>query len=230
MPLASFSKPHALRPCAYIGSYFSPEVIEMKRKEFFSSSAWLLAIFVCILMFVGSAMAAGSAEKVLYRFKGGSDGYAPFAGLIADKVGNLYGTTADGGAGCQGGCGTVFELSPASGGRWTETVLHRFTGGSDGAVPESGLIFDTAGNLYGTTIHGGASGDGTIFQLMAPARSGRAWTLNVLHSFIGHTDGKLSMGTLTFNIVAWVTAIAMIALTLVLTYTALFQQSVPPPP
>jgi uncharacterized repeat protein (TIGR03803 family) len=199
MRLASFRRPHAPRPCAHTGSYFSPEVIEMERKQFLSSNTWLLAIFVCVRVFVGSAVAAGSAESVLYRFKGGSDGYAPFAGLIADKVGNLYATTADGGAGCHGGCGTVFELSPASGGRWTETVLYRFTGGGDGAVPESGLIFDAAGNLYGTTIHGGASGDGTIFQLMAPTGPGRAWTLNVLHSFIGHTDGKLSMGNLIFD-------------------------------
>ena len=171
----------------------------MKRKQVLSSSAWLLAIFVCILMFVGSAMAAGSTERVLYRFKGGSDGYAPFAGLIADMAGNLYGTTADGGAGCQGGCGTVFELSPASGGRWTETVLYRFTGAGDGAVPESGLIFDAAGSLYGTTIHGGSSGDGTVFELTAPARPEGAWTLNVLHNFIGQTDGKISMGTLIFD-------------------------------
>jgi uncharacterized repeat protein (TIGR03803 family) len=171
----------------------------MKGNESPLTSASSLAIFAAILMFAGTAIAAGSTEKVLYRFQGGNDGSAPFAGLIADKAGNLYGTTADGGAGaCQGGCGTVFELSPASGGRWTETVLYRFTGGSDGAVPETGLIFDTTGNLYGTTIHGGSSGDGTVFQLTAPAPTGSAWTLNVLHNFIGH-DGRLSMGTLVFD-------------------------------
>jgi uncharacterized repeat protein (TIGR03803 family) len=160
----------------------------------------MLAVFAAILMFAGSAIAAGPTETVLYRFKGGNDGVAPFAGLIADKAGNLYGTTADGGAGaCQGGCGSVFELSPASGGRWTETVLYRFTDGSDGAVPETGLIFDATGNLYGTTIHGGSSGDGTVFQLTAPTTHGSAWTLNVLHSFIGHTDGKYPLGSLIFD-------------------------------
>jgi uncharacterized repeat protein (TIGR03803 family) len=159
-----------------------------------------MAIFAAVLMFAGSATAAGPAEQVLYRFKGGSDGSAPLAGLVADKAGNLYGTTSDGGAGeCQGGCGTVFELSPASGGRWTETVLYRFTGGSDGAGPEAGLIFDTPGNLYGTTIYGGSSDNGTIFQLAAPATHGGNWTLNVLHSFIGHKDGKYCLGSLIFD-------------------------------
>src|ERR1700674_5485561 len=149
-------------------------------------------------MFAGTAMAAGSTERVLYRFKGGHDGSAPFAGLIADNAGNLYGTTADGG-GETCGCGTIFELSPASGGRWTETVLYRFTGGSDGAFPETGLIFDTAGNLYGTTIYGGSSDDGTVFQLMAPAPLGSAWTLNVLHSFKGVNDGIDPVGALIFD-------------------------------
>jgi uncharacterized repeat protein (TIGR03803 family) len=171
----------------------------MKGNESSLTIASWLAVFAAILMFAGSAIAAGSTERVLYRFKGGSDGSAPFAGLIADTAGNLYGTTADGGAGCQGGCGTVFELSPAAGGGWTETVLYRFTGGSDGATPEAGLTFDTASNLYGTTIYGGASDDGTIFQLTAAATPGSPWTLKVLHSFIGHIDGKYSLGSLVFD-------------------------------
>jgi uncharacterized repeat protein (TIGR03803 family) len=171
----------------------------MKGTESPLTIASSLAIFAALLMFAGSTMAAGPTERVLYRFKGGNDGSAPFAGLVADKAGNLYGTTADGGGGCHGGCGTVFELSPTSGGGWAETVLYRFTGGSDGATPEAGLTFDTAGNLYGTTIYGGSSDDGTIFQLAASATPGGAWTLNVLHSFIGHTDGKYSLGSLIFD-------------------------------
>jgi uncharacterized repeat protein (TIGR03803 family) len=172
----------------------------MKGNESPLTIASPLAIFAAILMFAASALAAGSTERVLYRFKGGSDGSAPLAGLIADTAGNLYGTTSSGGAGsCQGGCGTVFELSPAAGGGWTETILYSFTGGSDGATPEAGLVFDTAGNLYGTTIYGGASDDGTIFQLTAPATRGSAWTLNVLHSFIGRIDGKYSLGSLVFD-------------------------------
>lgn len=172
----------------------------MKGDESPLTIASSLAIFAALLMLAGSAIAAGSTERVLYRFKGGADGSTPLAGLIADQAGNLYGTTADGGGGkCQGGCGTVFELSPALGGGWTETVLYRFTGGSDGAFPETGLIFDTAGDLYGTTIYGGASDDGTIFRLRAPAASGGPWTLKVLHSIFGHADGKYPWGSLIFD-------------------------------
>jgi len=172
----------------------------MKSNESTLTIARSLAIFAAVLTFACSAIAAGPTERVLYRFKGGSDGSAPYAGLIADKVGNLFGTTSDGGAGaCQGGCGIVFELRPASSGGWTETVLYRFTGGSDGAFPEAGLIFDTAGNLYGTTIYGGSSEDGTVFRLTAPATPGSVWTLNVLHNFIGHTDGKYCYGSLVFD-------------------------------
>ncbi len=172
----------------------------MKGNESRLTIACSLAILATILLFVGYAVAAGPTEKVLYRFKGGNDGSAPHAGLIADKAGNLYGTTPSGGSGeCRGGCGTIFQLSPASGGRWTETVLYRFTGGSDGAFPNAGLIFDTAGNLYGTTIYGGSSDDGTIFQLAASHTPGGTWTLNVLHSFVANTDGNYSLGSLVFD-------------------------------
>jgi uncharacterized repeat protein (TIGR03803 family) len=165
----------------------------------FTLASWL-AVFVAILMFVGNAIAAGPTERVLYRFKGGSDGSAPAAGLIADAAGNLYGTTTNGGAAsCQGGCGTVFELSPTAGGRWTETVVYRFTGGSDGAIPQTGLTFDAGGNLYGTTIHGGALGDGVVFQLTAPATPGGGRKLKVLHSFVGPTEGEYPWGTLVFD-------------------------------
>ena len=80
-------------------------------------------------------------KEVLYSFKGGKDGkYPTYPGLIFDKAGNLYGTTFDGGIGPLGGFGTVFELTPKADGSWTETVLHRFTGGRDGAFPYSGLV------------------------------------------------------------------------------------------
>jgi uncharacterized repeat protein (TIGR03803 family) len=102
---------------------------------------------------------------VLYTFTGGSDGGNPAAGLIADSNANLYGTSLEGGAsgsGCGGfGCGTVFKLSPGG----TETVLYSFTGGGDGGTPYAGLIVDSSGNLYGTTEEGGASGNGTVFEL-----------------------------------------------------------------
>ena len=99
---------------------------------------------------------------VLHGFARG-EGEQPQAGLIADAAGNLYGTTAGGGASTNCGafgCGAVFKLTPTG----TLSVLHNFTG-SDGAEPFAGLIADAAGNLYGTTVLGGASGDGTVFKL-----------------------------------------------------------------
>jgi uncharacterized repeat protein (TIGR03803 family) len=108
---------------------------------------------------------------VLYSFAG-SDGSHPRAGLIADAAGNLNGTTHNGGT---SGYGTVFQLTPSG----ALNVLHSFTGGSDGTYPEAGLIADAAGNLYGTTYGGGASGQGTVFQLTPSG------ALNVLHSFTG---------------------------------------------
>jgi hypothetical protein len=95
---------------------------------------------------------------VLYDFcsvEGCADGYTPDSGLIFDSRGNLYGTTS-------GGNGNVFELSPPgpASNAWTETVLHAFTGGADGDSPSGGLIFDSQGNLYGTTTQGGAKGGG----------------------------------------------------------------------
>jgi uncharacterized repeat protein (TIGR03803 family) len=104
------------------------------------------------------------SESVLYSFMGGSDGALPVASLLFDKSGALYGVTGNGGA---FGFGTVFKLAPptSSGGAWSERVLHSFTGGSDGAFPLAGLIFDQAGALYGTTTEGGAVGFGTVFKM-----------------------------------------------------------------
>jgi uncharacterized repeat protein (TIGR03803 family) len=100
-------------------------------------------------------------ESVLHSFSG-PDGADPTAGLVFDVVGNLYGDTTQGG---RGGVGVVFKLTPNSNGTWTEHVLHAFTGGKDGARPYDTLIFDGAGNLYGTTILGGSAGQGTVFKL-----------------------------------------------------------------
>lgn len=127
---------------------------------------------------------------VLWNFKGGpGDGATPHATLVRDSSGNLYGTTAGGGLNsksCNGGCGTVFELSQVSG-SWRETVLHSFTGGSDGAIPYAGVILDPAGTLYGATMGGGAFNDGTVYSV-APLGGG-AWQQTVLHSFTGNPDG-----------------------------------------
>jgi uncharacterized repeat protein (TIGR03803 family) len=143
-------------------------------------------------------------ESVLYSFAGGTDGASPWAGLIFDKAGNLYGTTAAGGSSnCTGGCGTVFELSPPAvqGGAWTETVLYRFAGGTDGSSPWASLIFDAKGNLYGTTGYGGGkTNGGTAFELAPPATQGGAWTETVLHKFGNGDDGANPLSNLTFGL------------------------------
>jgi uncharacterized repeat protein (TIGR03803 family) len=136
---------------------------------------------------------AAGKEKVLYRFCSVSnctDGASPFAGLIFDKTGSLYGTTAGGGTGTncwpEHGCGTVFKLTLDANGKWTEKVLYSFEGGADGVGP-SELIFDKAGNLYGTTTSGGGnnqycpSGCGVVFELRPRAKG--AWTERILYSF-----------------------------------------------
>jgi uncharacterized repeat protein (TIGR03803 family) len=133
-------------------------------------------------------------ESVLYSFSGGTDGADPEASVIFDADGNLYGTTTNGGnSNCAFGCGVVFELTPNSGGGWTEQVLHRFAGdGRDGAVPTAGLIFDSSGNLYGTTSRGGAQDEGTIFQLTP--HPGKAWEEKVLYDFVDGSVGGSTSG------------------------------------
>ena len=132
-----------------------------------------MAIALAALSLAGGALAA-PVETVLYSFKGkgASDGAGPLAGLIADKEGALYGTTQNGGTGNgDSGFGTVFKLTPPTKGQtaWTETVLYRFLGGSDRAIPFAGLIADKEGALYGTT-QGLGSVNGTVFKLTPPAK------------------------------------------------------------
>jgi uncharacterized repeat protein (TIGR03803 family) len=116
-------------------------------------------------------------QTVLYSFTGGADGSNPFAGVIRDSSGNLYGTAQQGGG--TSGAGVVFELDTAG----QETVLYSFTGGADGGYPTAGLIRDSAGNLYGTTLGGGTAGAGVVFKL------DRAGQETVLYSFTGGADG-----------------------------------------
>jgi len=148
--------------------------------------------------------AAAGTEKVLYSFTDGADGGYSQAGLIADKDGNLYGTTLSGGVSCElfGGCGTVFRLSRAKGGGLTLTVLHTFAGfPTDGEAPSGGLVFDAEGNLYGTTTLGSsqfsALDNGTVFEL-TPTKSGE-WTETILHNFGGGNDGVFPYSNLVFD-------------------------------
>jgi uncharacterized repeat protein (TIGR03803 family) len=130
-------------------------------------------------------------ETVLHSFDG-NDGLQPWASLILDAAGNLYGTTSQGGAYCAPfGCGTVFELSPSEGGGWTETVLHSFNNdGHDGEDPVAPLILDPAGNLYGTTTYGGTGLYGTVFELSHRAGG---WIETVLCNF-GDDNGVIFGG------------------------------------
>ena len=114
-------------------------------------------------------MGGGWTEKVLHSFGRGKDGASPYASLIIDSAGNLYGTAFHGGA---DGFGTVFELTPKAAGKWTEKVLHSFNG-KDGRYPSASLIFDASGNLYGPT-------EESIFELMP--KTGGGWTEKVLHN------------------------------------------------
>ena len=133
------------------------------------------------------------SHKVLHNFGSGEDGRGPVAGLIFDGAGNLYGTTILGGdLACNypSGCGVVFELTPNADGRWKERVLHRFKGGKYGEYPYGGVTFDSAGNLYGTTLGGGAgNGDyGVVFELTPHV--GGSWSEKVLYKFTDGTDGS----------------------------------------
>ena len=143
-------------------------------------------------------------EKKLHSFNdNGKDGYAPFGVPMFDAAGNLYGTTTRGGSsgtGCGGsGCGSVFQLTPGTNGKWTEKILHNFQdNGKDGYDPWGGVVSDKAGNLYGVTNAGGASGCGAVFKV-APGASGK-WTEKVLHSFANDAnDGCGSVAGLTVD-------------------------------
>jgi len=134
-----------------------------------------------------SPASGGWAHTVLYNFTGGADGGEPYKGVTLDSHGDLYGTAVTGGGGsCEGGCGVVYKLSN-SGGVWTQSVVHTFTGGNDGFGPGSPVTIDKHGNLYGTTPTGGASGFGVVYGIK-PVANGN-WKLIVIHAFTGGTDG-----------------------------------------
>ena len=134
-------------------------------------------------------------ETVLHNFNNdGTDGIYPFGRLISDSNGNLFGTTNSGGL---YGYGTVFELTPTANG-WSEKVLHSFKrDGTDGIVPCAGLVFDAVGDLFGTTLWGGAYGYGTVFELTP--EPGGAWTEEVLHSFNGEDGARPNLVDLIFD-------------------------------
>jgi hypothetical protein len=154
------------------------------------------------------AGAAGYAYNDIYGFNGTPDGDYPRGGLAIDTAGNLYGTTTSGGINNASaepcgktedgplilGCGIAFELSPSGGPTWKETVLYNFLGyPKDGSYPSSTVIFDAAGNLYGTTEMGPLGG-GTVFELTP----GTPWTERVLYKFANRWDGGNIYAGITF--------------------------------
>lgn len=173
-----------------------------------------MLIGLAALLTAGIASAA-TKFKTLYEFQEGSDGNGPNGPLIFDAAGAIYGTTINGGGtGCIFGgevigCGTVFRVTPPAtkGGDWSETVLYRFKGASDGAFPHGGLIFDASGALYGTANAGGNSGCpnlgsigcGVVFKLTPPAAKGGDWSETVLYPFAGVGDGAGPNGNLIFD-------------------------------
>jgi uncharacterized repeat protein (TIGR03803 family) len=134
------------------------------------------------------------SETVLHNFSGGNDGGAPNeSGLIFDQVGNLSGTTFTGGSCKSQGCGVVFKLTPQLDGTWEEEVLYSFKSLKDGGQPfGTTLVFDQAGDLYGTTLRGGF-GVGVVFQL-SPHANG-SWKEKVLHRF-KRKDGAYPQGVI----------------------------------
>jgi uncharacterized repeat protein (TIGR03803 family) len=178
-------------------------------------------VFFCVLLVLASCVfSLGQTYKVLYSFQGPpNDGLEPEAALVADKQGNLYGTTRLGGNAtapvCQPyGCGTIFELSPSQDGSWSEAVIYNFCSKSspptclDGAMPEAGLILDTKGNLYGTTYTGGVGcgydtqGCGAVFELSPPQQTGDAWTETILYAFCSASEcpeGIYPVSPVTFD-------------------------------
>lgn len=143
----------------------------------------------------------GWIHTVLYSFKGAADGGEPYKGVTLDAERNIYGTAGVGGkytGPCTDtGCGVVFKLTN-SGGTWTQTVIHSFTGDRDGFGPGAGVTLDKSGNVYGATPTGGAYGYGVVYGLH-PGANG-AWTETVIHTFAGGNDGiGGSAGRLTLD-------------------------------
>jgi len=152
-------------------------------------------------------------ETVLYSFPTPKQGFVPAGDLVFDSAGNLYGATIYGGGyGTNCGdayykyCGAVFELSPPKikGGKWTEKTLHGFKGNTDGANPNGGLVLDSEGDVYGTTVLGGGTGCqgpgcGTAFELRPPPKTGGAWTEKMIHIFTDGGDGADPNGGLIFD-------------------------------
>jgi uncharacterized repeat protein (TIGR03803 family) len=170
----------------------------MSRKNLFAGLLVIVTVVIAIVLLLGTN--ASAQETVLNNFTV-RGGYYPNGNLTLDSAGNLYGGTGAGGTYDQG---AVYELSPQSGGGWTETVLHFFGKGIDGWPGSGSLIADGKGNFYGVTNYGGAYGSkgyyigGTAFELIP--EGGKRWKEVVLHSFGSGTDAAIPLGGLVSDV------------------------------
>ena len=146
-------------------------------------SSFFLRPVILLTSLLPATVYAAPVAKAIYSFGGSaSDGFNPYASLAMNTSGDFFGITYNGGA---DGFGTVYKVTAAG----KETVLYSFSGGTDGAIPLSTLIFENGGKLYGTTQGGGKHGYGTIFRLAPPSAAGGQWKEKVLYSFAGGSDG-----------------------------------------
>ena len=169
----------------------------------------LARLFLSLAMFSSLAMfplqpATAQTFTVIHAFTGGLDGAGPYTGTM-DAAGNFYGTTVSGGPtseNCPHGCGIVFKLSQKNG-AWVLSTLYSFRGGNDGVEPASGVVFGPDGALYGTTVYGGAAGDGTVFKLQPSPTICHSilcpWHETIVHSFAGGADGANPSSGLSFD-------------------------------
>jgi uncharacterized repeat protein (TIGR03803 family) len=153
-------------------------------------------LFTTLAIFVALGVAHAASSNIVYSFAGDEDGEYADSELALDASGNIYGTTVQGG---DFSAGTVFQITPSG----AHTVLYSFTGGGDGGEPYKGVVIDSQGNLYGTTVVGGLSlgpcidsGCGVVYKV---SQSGGKWTQSVIYSFTGGDDGFGPGGALVFD-------------------------------
>ena len=122
----------------------------------------LAALAIIVLAFLSGPPLSCSTFSILHHFGSGTDGVSPETPPIVDSHGNVYGTTGSGGTSDDG---TVFELTYTDPSGWTETILHSFDFYNDGSGLAAGVVMDSSGNLYGSTVSGGPDDSGTVFEL-----------------------------------------------------------------
>ncbi|HTT97075.1 MAG TPA: choice-of-anchor tandem repeat GloVer-containing protein, partial [Rhizomicrobium sp.] len=168
------------------------------------------ALLIASIFFSGcvfSESASAATETTIYSFANAPDANHPAYGVTQGPDGNLYGTTPQGGADGGGvGNGAIYQLTPPTKKHpsWQEKVIYSFAGGSKGYAPQGPLVFDAAGNAYGTAENGGDmtschnQGCGLVYMLSPPAPGGKKWKYKVLHSFTG-LDGQSPTGAVTLD-------------------------------